>query len=76
MQASPTPLPRQASRPCHRCETCPAIKMRVSSAAHAVGFNMAFCDGSVKVVNYSVDTTTHRYLGSRNDGVPIDGKKL
>ena len=35
---------------------------------------MAFCDGSVKVVNYSVDTTTHRYLGSRNDGVPIDGK--
>ncbi len=45
-------------------------------SAHVMGFNMAFCDGSVRVINYSIDTTAHRYLGSRNDGVPIDGKKL
>lgn len=36
---------------------------------------MAFCDGSVKVMNYSIDPTIHSYLGSRNDGNAIDAKK-
>ncbi len=45
-------------------------------SAHVVGFNMAFCDGSVHVMNYTIDPATHCYLGTRNDGVAIDGNKF
>ena len=42
---------------------------------HAVGVNMAFCDGSVNTVRFSIDPRVHCYLGSRNDGVNLDGKQ-
>ena len=42
-------------------------------SAHAAGFNMAFCDGSVRSISYSVNDTVLSYLGSRKDGQPIDG---
>ncbi len=45
-------------------------------SAHAVGFNMAFCDGSVHMMSYSIDLGAHWALGNRNDGLPIDGKNL
>jgi prepilin-type processing-associated H-X9-DG protein len=37
-------------------------------SAHAGGFNMAMCDGSVQFVSYDIDVDTHRYLAVRNDG--------
>jgi hypothetical protein len=37
---------------------------------------MAFCDGSVHAVNYSIDGTVHEHLGSRADGCPINGKLI
>ena len=35
-------------------------------SAHVSGFNMAYCDGSVHFVSYSVDLGEHQAAGSRN----------
>jgi prepilin-type processing-associated H-X9-DG protein len=45
-------------------------------SAHSNGFQMAFCDGSVHMINYSIDPPVHGYLGNRKDGKAIDGRKL
>ncbi len=40
-------------------------------SAHPGGFNMVMCDGSVRVIQYSIDQSSFRYLGSRFDGEKI-----
>jgi hypothetical protein len=41
-------------------------------SAHSSGFNMALCDRSVRMISYTIDPITHRYLGDRRDRQPID----
>ena len=43
-------------------------------SAHSNGFHMAFCDGSVQMISYSIDQVVHNNLGCRNDGNIIDAK--
>jgi prepilin-type N-terminal cleavage/methylation domain-containing protein/prepilin-type processing-associated H-X9-DG protein len=44
-------------------------------SAHADGFNMALCDGSVRSISYSIDPLIHACLGNRKDGKAIDAGK-
>ena len=44
-------------------------------SAHANGFQMAFCDGSVQMIA-TRSTGGHRRLGNRKDGQAIDGKNV
>lgn len=45
-------------------------------SAHSNGVHMAFCDGSVQQIAYSIDTAIHRWLGNRKDGRALDAKKF
>ncbi|HTU24366.1 MAG TPA: DUF1559 domain-containing protein, partial [Pirellulales bacterium] len=45
-------------------------------SAHASGFNMAFCDGSVHTILYEIDQTLYAFLSNRMDGNTIDSTLL
>ena len=45
-------------------------------AVHVGGFNMAFCDGSVHIVNFGIDPEMHRRLGNRKDGLSVDSAQF
>lgn len=45
-------------------------------STHQGGFNMALCDGSVRMISFSIDVTTHGRLANRKDGQPIDQSKF
>jgi prepilin-type N-terminal cleavage/methylation domain-containing protein/prepilin-type processing-associated H-X9-DG protein len=40
-------------------------------SSHLGGCNFAFCDGSVRQINFSIDPTTFQLLGTRDDGQAI-----
>ncbi|NLE38222.1 MAG: DUF1559 domain-containing protein [Pirellulaceae bacterium] len=41
-------------------------------SAHPGSFNMVFCDGKVRSINYDVDSTLHGRLANRRDGSAVD----
>jgi hypothetical protein len=45
-------------------------------SAHSNGFCMAFCDGVVTFISYSIDLETHRRLGVRDDNLLIDARMI
>ncbi|RMF39611.1 MAG: DUF1559 domain-containing protein [Planctomycetota bacterium] len=46
----------------------PEEGFRLFGSAHAPGCFMLMCDGSVHLINYSIDASVHRHLGNRRDG--------
>ncbi len=40
---------------------------------HPGGFQMAYCDGSVRMVSFEIDRNAHSRMGNRRDGKLIDG---
>jgi prepilin-type N-terminal cleavage/methylation domain-containing protein/prepilin-type processing-associated H-X9-DG protein len=45
-------------------------------SAHGNGVHMAFCDGSVQMIGFTIDRETHRRLSNRADGQTIDAKSV
>ncbi len=45
-------------------------------SAHPSGFGVALCDGSVRVISFYIDLTTHGRLANRHDGQPVDASKF
>jgi prepilin-type N-terminal cleavage/methylation domain-containing protein/prepilin-type processing-associated H-X9-DG protein len=48
------------------------VATRGFGSAHPSGLNMAFCDGSVRMLQYTVDRSIHRALAGKGDGLAVN----
>jgi prepilin-type N-terminal cleavage/methylation domain-containing protein len=59
---------------CLPYQDTPGAELCISfGSAHSNCFHMAFCDGSVQAINYSINGETHRRLANREDGLKAEG---
>ena len=45
-------------------------------SAHSAGAGFIFCDGSVHLISFDIDTVTHSRLASRADGQSVDSEYI
>jgi len=57
-----------AAAPLHDVKGTNTTTCNIFGSAHSQGFQMVFCDGSVKLLNFKIDLPTYQSLGVRNDG--------
>lgn len=57
-------------------DTSQLMLWRIFGSAHSGGFNMVFCDGSVRMISYEIDGTLHGNLANRSDGMVVDTSGL
>ena len=48
----------------------------IFGSAHSNGFNMAFCDGAVQTMSFTIDNQIHGWLCNRHDDNVVDPKNL
>jgi prepilin-type processing-associated H-X9-DG protein len=48
-----------------------ATRQGAFGGPHTGGFNAAFCDGSVRLIDFSIDAQTHFLLSAREDRQPV-----
>jgi prepilin-type N-terminal cleavage/methylation domain-containing protein/prepilin-type processing-associated H-X9-DG protein len=53
-----------------------STKTGAFGSAHGSGFQMVFCDGSVRLIGFEIDGETHTRLANRKDGLVIDASKF
>lgn len=58
-----------------RQDTIGTANTFVWGSIHSGGFQMCFCDGSIRMISYDIDSTTHARLGNRKDGQVVDMSK-
>ncbi len=58
------------------CDTMGVANELIFGSAHAVGFNMVFCDGSVHMIDYGIDPLVHNHLANRADGQSISSTSI
>lgn len=45
--------------------------MFIFGSAHVAGFQVVLCDGSVHLVDYTIDAEVHRRSGNRKEELPV-----
>jgi prepilin-type N-terminal cleavage/methylation domain-containing protein len=49
------------------------VTINTFGSAHPAGFNVVLCDGSVRLISYTIDEFNYMRLGNRGDGQSMNG---